>query len=271
MSTGALPSAGDPKRDAGSHAFGVPQSSPAPRRPAGGPAGLVFDVPDVLYDATLWRRWLLQLVSRLGIRIGYADFCTAWDDELVEVHRGRREYCEALQSFLLGFGLSWPQVDEIEAASRIQRQELELNVRPLPGVVRAIDELAGLDVLLVAWADTPDPAAGLADRLGRIVPRATFKTVLTSCDLEYAQPASECYQAMIAAAGGDGAHTVYVGHDPVHLAAAREAGLCTVAFNFAPSTVADHYLTRFEDLPPLIRNWSERSSVGSSPRGEARR
>ena len=37
-------------------------------------AGVVFDVPDVLYDATHWRRWLLQLVSRTGrVREEYYD------------------------------------------------------------------------------------------------------------------------------------------------------------------------------------------------------
>ena len=29
-------------------------------------AGLVIDVPDVLYDATLWRRWLVRLVTQLN-------------------------------------------------------------------------------------------------------------------------------------------------------------------------------------------------------------
>ncbi len=28
--------------------------------------GLIFDAADVLYDASAWRRWLLQLVSRFG-------------------------------------------------------------------------------------------------------------------------------------------------------------------------------------------------------------
>ncbi len=117
----------------------VRQDTCRPLEPLG---GIVLDVPDVLYDATLWRRWLFQLLGRLGIVLTYPDFDCDWNAQLVDVHRGRREYGEALQSFLLDQGLSWAQVDEIEAASGIQRRELELNVRPLAGTTRAIEALA---------------------------------------------------------------------------------------------------------------------------------
>lgn len=38
---------------------------------------MVIDVPDVLYDATHSHRWLLQLVNRLGVGVGYAEFYRA--------------------------------------------------------------------------------------------------------------------------------------------------------------------------------------------------
>ena len=224
--------------------------------PAAPVGGILFDVPDVLYDATLWRRWLFQLVGHLGIRLSYGEFHRAWDAHLVDVHRGRREYAEALESFLLACGLSWAQVDEIEAASRIARQNLELAVRPLPGVARAIDELAKLGPPLAAWADAPHTAAMLAERLGRLVPHTRFDAVLTSFDLECTQPAAECYQAALRALGLSAAQTVYVGHDTGHLAGARAAGMRTVAFNHEPDAEADHYLTRFDDLLALAKSWT---------------
>lgn len=252
MSPGAMPLSGGTSSSAAAHAAAVAPARHREARAAATLAGVVIDVPDVLYDATLWRRWLLQLVSRLGVRSGYAEFCDAWDAHLVDVYRGRREYSEALQTFLLDFGLTWPQVDEIEAASRIQRQDFELNVRPLPGVPRAVEELAATTPL-VAWADAPHPADKLAERLARLVPRTAFATVITSFDLECTQPAERCYQAMAEALGDDPVRILYVGHDAVHLAAARRAGLRTVAFNFGPGTQADHYLSRFEDLPRLVK------------------
>lgn len=224
--------------------------------PAGPVGGIAFDVPDVLYDATLRRRWLLQLVGHLGVRVGYAEFYRAWDAHLVDVHRGRRECAEALESFLLACGLSWAQVDEIEAASRIQRPNLEIGVRPLPGVVRAIGELARLGLPLAAWADAPHTAAKLAELLNRLVPGTCFDAVLTSFDLECTQPAAECYRAMLGALGLPAEQVVYVGHDTAHLAGARAAGLRTVALNFEPAAGADHYLTCFDDLLALAKTWS---------------
>ena len=109
---------------------------------------VVFDMDDVLYDATLWRRWLLQLLARLGVKAEYRSFYRTWDAEyLIDVHRGRREYAEAFQAFLLAQGLSWAQIDEVEAASRVHSQELESGVRPLPGVAATINELAARSVL----------------------------------------------------------------------------------------------------------------------------
>jgi FMN phosphatase YigB (HAD superfamily) len=252
MSAGAMPSSGGTSASVSPHAAALAPPRRGESQAAPAIAGVVFDVPDVLYDATAWRRWLLQLVSRLGVRIGYAAFCDAWDAHLIDVYRGRREFSEALQTFLLDFGLSWPQIDEIEAASRIQRQDFELNVRPLPGVARAVEELAAV-VPLVAWADAPYPAARLAERLARLVPRVPFTAVLTSFDIESTQPADRCYRAMVEALGGHPSGILYVGHDAVHLAAARQAGLRAIAFNFGPGTEADHYLTRFEDLPRLVK------------------
>ena len=70
--------------------------------------GVIFDMADVLYDATLWRRWLLRLVNQLGVPAEYEPFYHAWDhDYLADVHCGRRDYTEAFQTFLLARGLTW--------------------------------------------------------------------------------------------------------------------------------------------------------------------
>lgn len=225
-------------------------------QPAEDIGGIVFDVPDVLYDATLWRRWLFQLVTRLGVHSGYEDFDRRWNAHLADVHRGRREYAEALEAFLLDCGLTWGQVDEIEAARGIQRQNIDLHVRPLPGVLRVFDELARLGVPLAAWADASHASDKLAELLARLLPRTHFDAVLTSIDLESTQPDAACYRAMLAALRIPAPQAVYVGHDSEHLAAARAAGLRTVAVNFAPGAAADHCLTCIDDLPALVKSWS---------------
>ncbi len=228
-------------------------SSPPRVRPA--IDGLIFDTADVLYDATLWPRLLLRLVHRLGVDATYATFSGDWErNYLADVHCGRRQYDEAFESFLLSAGLSWAQIDEVEAASRIERQNLEPNARPLPGVLATIATLCEWRLRLVAWADTPRSASGVAERIARLGLADRFRAVLSSFDLEAAQPAPQCYQAALAALDLAADRVAYVGHDALHLAGAKAAGLRTIAFNYQAAAEADFFLSSFEELLPLVRS-----------------
>jgi FMN phosphatase YigB (HAD superfamily) len=226
--------------------------------------GVLVDTADVLYDATLWPRQLVRLVHGLGVPAAYPQWIVPWQrDYLVDVHCGRREYSEALQAFLLAAGLSWAQIDEVEAASRIERQQLELDVRPLPGVQRAIARLHESGLRLAAWADTCQPTAGVAARLERLGLSGRFCAVLSSFDLEAAQPAPRCYQAALDALALPAAELAYVGHDAEHLAAARAAGLATIAFNHPPHAEADFHLTAFDELAALLTERVAADSVAA--------
>ena len=62
-------------------------------------SGLLFDMGDVLYDATVWRRWLIQLLRRFDLHLDYTTLFKSWDRcFLLDVHRGRRPLCDAFQS-----------------------------------------------------------------------------------------------------------------------------------------------------------------------------
>ena len=216
--------------------------------------GVIFDTADVLYDATLWPRRLLRLVRGLGVKTTYAEFHDAWERHyLADVHCGRRNYEEAFQSFLLAFGLTWAQIDEVEAANRIERQSLDSEARALPGVLTTIATLCRWRIRLVAWADAPRPACAVADYLDRLGLSGRFVSVLSSFDLEAALPDVVCYQTALAALDLPAERVAYVGHDALHLAGARATGLRTIAFNYQQGAEADHFLSSFDELLPLVR------------------
>jgi FMN phosphatase YigB (HAD superfamily) len=215
--------------------------------------GLIFDTADVLFDATFWPRKLARLVSGFGVSPPYAEFIGRWDREfLPAVCRGRRDHDEAFCSFLLSWGLSWAQIDEIEADGRIQRRHFEREVRALPGVKRTLRSLSAGGLQLVAWADSCEPGENVSALLGRLGLANAFRSVLCSFDLEATQPDAQCYQVCVAALGLPTDRIAYVGHDAAHLAAAQEAGLVTVAFNHSPAAVADYYLPQFDTLLSLL-------------------
>lgn len=216
--------------------------------------GLIFDLADVLYDATAWRRWLLQLLPRFGVPADYHTFYRAWDREyLVDVQCGRREFNEAFQAFLFSQGLSWGQIDEVEAASRIRRAECERDVRPLPCVAATLRQLSAAGLKLVVLTNAVVPAAELHKILERVGLADLFSAVWSSFDLEAVTPAAVCYQAAIDSLRLPARQAAYVGHQMVALAGAQRAGLRTVAFNHERAARADVYLERFADLPAALK------------------
>ncbi|HVA48001.1 MAG TPA: HAD family hydrolase [Pirellulales bacterium] len=220
------------------------------RRPV---QGLLFDMGDVLYDATGWRRWLLQLLSRMGLHTHYRTLYHIWDDDfLADVYRGRRDYHEAFQSFLLSIGLSHGQIDEVQAASQARKRDLEANARPLPGVRATVSRLAGQGVALAVLSDSEQDGDGLRAQLGRLGLGGYFSAVLSSIDLEYTKPSPVCYRAALAAMQLASDDVAFVGHDGDELVGARAVGLQTIAFNYGPGAVADHYLTRFDELLQVV-------------------
>lgn len=215
--------------------------------------GLLFDPSDVLYDATVWRRWLLRVLAQLGVHTSYRSFFHVWDrDFLDDVHRGRREFCEAFQALLLSVGLSPGQIDEVEAACQARRHLWEQNTRLLPGVRATLGRLREAGVALGVLSDSEYPALVLAQRFERLGLGGIFKAVVSSIDLERIKPDPGCYSAALRAMELSAEQVAFVGHDPAELAGATRAGMATVAFNFGPDAKADMFINRFEQLLSLV-------------------
>lgn len=214
--------------------------------------GLLFDMGDVLYDATVWRRWLLQLLHRMGLHTHYRSFFKIWDcDFLDDVHCGRREYSEAFQAFLFSAGLSRGQIDEVEAASQARKRTLEESVRPFPGVRATLERLHAAGMTLGVLSDSESTAEELRARLSQLGIGGFFSAIVSSIDLERTKPDSACYLTALGALGLTAAQTAFVGHDAEELAGAKAVGMLTLAFNYEPGVAADRHLSRFEELLSL--------------------
>ncbi|HEV3024346.1 MAG TPA: HAD family hydrolase [Pirellulales bacterium] len=211
--------------------------------------GLIFDMGDVLYDATVWRRWLVQLLHRMGLHTRYRSFFKVWDEEyLDDVHRGRREHGEAFQAFLLAVGLSRGQIDEVVAASHARKREIEAGTRALPGVRETIARLSQQGVVLSVLSDSEYTSEVLHARLVKLGLGGRFTAAISSFDLERTKPDPVCYRAALTAMGMRADQVAFVGHDADELAGARAVRLRTLAFNFEPGAKADSFLSRFEEL-----------------------
>lgn len=220
------------------------------RSPAG---GLLFDMGDVLYDDTVWRRWLLQVLNRLGLHTNYRSFFHIWDhDFLDDVYRGRREFSEAFGAFLLAAGLSPAQIDEVEAACQTRRNQWEVTARLLPGVKATLQKLHAAGMVMATLCNSEHPATVLVERLQRLGVGGLFKAVVSSIDLERIKPDPVCYLTAARAMELPVDRIVFVGHDAEELVGAKRAGMSTIAFNSDPHAKADVFLTRFDELLGLL-------------------
>jgi FMN phosphatase YigB (HAD superfamily) len=223
--------------------------------------GLILDLANVIYDATLWRRELVRLLGRLHVPATYPAFFDRWQrDYLLDVQRGFRQYDEAFQAFLLSAGLSWGQIDEVEAFARCQRQAFEDNLRPLPAVAQTLSTLTERGVQLVALCDASQPAAFLARRVERLGMGGAFRQVLSSLDLGATKPAADCYTAALAALDLPACDVALVGCDCRSLDGARACGLRTIALNAQEPLEADAHLTSFAEILELVEHWPNQNS-----------
>ena len=239
-------------------------SRPGPTGPLARPVvGLLFDAGDVLYDATAWRRWLLQLLSRLGVHTNYRSFYHIWDrDYLADVYRGRREFGEAFEAFLLAVGLSWGQIDEVEAACQARRSQWETKARPLPGVRSTLSRLHAAGFTLGVLSDCDYSGCELEARLDRFGLGGLFSAVVSSLDLQRTKPEPICYRTALEQMGVRPEQAAFVGHDAEELAGGAAVGMQTIAFNFDPEAQADVHITRFDELLDLVDARWPRAAAG---------
>jgi HAD superfamily hydrolase (TIGR01509 family) len=212
-------------------------------------AALVVDLDHVLYDASPWQRWLLQLLNRIGLHTHYQCFFRTFErDYLDGVYRGQSDYWEALREYLIAAGVSKGRTEEVLAAAHGKHRELWHDVRPLPGVAGTLAQLTSRGVRLAVLSNSAEPAAEIEDKLQRLGIAGRFEVVLSSRDLRVAKPTPECYQAALRALDLSGEDVGFIAHATLELAGAGLAGMTTFAINHSADAEADIFLDRFEQL-----------------------
>lgn len=215
---------------------------------------VVFEPAGVFYDATLWCRWLLALLARMGWRSGFRAFAQLLrGDCLHDVYCGRADRSAALRQFLKGLGLNCGQTEEVLAASAAWRRQLDNSLRPLPGVRKAVMLLRQTGVKLAVLADTEESAAGMQERLAALGMADDFDAVVASRDIGCTKPDSRAYRAVEQAVQVDAQRIAFVGQDRNDLAGAGKVGWLRIACHHEPTVEADVHLARLEDLAGLIQ------------------
>jgi HAD superfamily hydrolase (TIGR01509 family) len=220
------------------------------------PSALLFACDNVLYDATVWERWLVKLLKSVGVRIDQAGFSRRWEQGyLADVHCGRRHADEAFRDYLGQLGLSRGLIDEVAAASQGRRHQYLRDTRSTPHLRHTIGSLAQSGLALGILADSELRAAELEQHLTRLGFGGRFLFVLSSVELGHTKAEPEGYRAAAARFGKPLERIAFIGNQAEHLAAAARLGMATIAFNYDDQARADLYLRQFDELIAVLADW----------------
>jgi FMN phosphatase YigB (HAD superfamily) len=233
------------------------------RIPAPPVSGLLCDVGGVLYDDTVWWRWLLKLVVRLGLSTHYTPFARVWLREYVpRIRCGELEYWQALRMFLRAAGLSHGQIEEVEAAGHARRRVCETEIFPLPGVVQVLARLQNLGIRLAILSTSCLDENRVRQQLHRLGIETYFEHVVTALDAARRQPPQGSLGLALEVTGFSPNEVCYVGRDTEALREASAAGLRTVAVNYEGDAEADIYLAHFDQLLTSLSWKTVRAKAG---------
>ncbi len=219
------------------------------RDPAPPIAGLLIDLCGVLYDDSVWRRWLFKLVQHVGLHTTYTPFFRTWQsDYLVRVKRQELDYWQAFRLFLRSAGLTSGQIDEVEAASHARYRQYETEILPLPGVIHVLTRLTELGIQLTLLSSAHFSLSEVHARLKRLGLASYFQSVLSVPEMWRQFPGRPAFQLAVEATGLVPSQLGFIGRDTAMLAEAGAVGLRRIAVNYDDDAVADILIGSIDQL-----------------------
>ncbi|MCA9174005.1 MAG: HAD family hydrolase [Planctomycetales bacterium] len=217
------------------------------------PAALLIELCGVLYDDSCWRRWMLQLLTRMGVSTQYAAFYQTWEQEhFGRVCAGEMDYWQGMRAFLRSVGMPPGLLNEACAAGQSRRKQWERSIRPLPTVVDTLRLLQQSDVpvAVIAHASFSRQTAQRKLReLGLI--RHVTGGVHATADLGKAGRFGSRFRVATECLSLPPERIVYVGCGRLAIEQALDDGLRCFGFNTDLTTLPCELLDNFASLGEL--------------------
>ncbi|MCA9224178.1 MAG: HAD hydrolase-like protein [Planctomycetales bacterium] len=220
-------------------------------------AGVIFDPAGVLYDGTLWVRWLFQLLSRMGMYSHFTVFARVWEEDYLPlINLQQADYWQTMRWYLTSLGFTPAQLDEVQAAGQSRRREFEENARPLPHVRQTLEQLSRAGLSLSVCCSGPWTDEQMTARLERLQLADLFDGI----DSRFSGPSSEPTQRDLVSALAEtmaaselrAEETAVVSARIATLQAARSLGAAAIAVDAQNLIDEATMLATFDELSRLI-------------------
>ncbi len=213
---------------------------------------LIFDVGDILYDASEWRRWLTNQLVEMGVDVTYPQLVNVWECLLVDVYKGDAGYWSRFAQLMNHFGLDANQTRDLEEQARKKGAAVQLDRKPMPQVPETLGRLKDLGISLVALSDNESGESGVRKTLNQLGIEDCFLAVVSSCTIGHVKPEPEAFDYAINASEHHKSECGFVAHDVDELQGAQDHDLFAIGYNCHPGAPADLYIQDFSELLQLV-------------------
>ena len=191
---------------------------------------IIFDAGDILYDATLWRKYLYQyLVKHFKIKLTYAEVFYFWDNYyLKEIYQGRADYKESFMRFmeLLGIDLTEKQKKQLEA----RKKEIEKNTKPREWVLPLFKKLKRNKTMIAILTDSESRGTKVARRYKEWSIFEYIDAIVSSKDIGFIKPYRESYEFVLTKLKCRPENALFVGHDYDEILGAKNVGIKAIEY-----------------------------------------
>ncbi len=212
---------------------------------------VIFDLGDVLYDATQWRTWLTEYLCANRLSLTYVEVCQEWERWLVPVYRGQVPYWHRFDDFVASLPLSGEARSAVKLGAR--EKAASLGGTPLfDGVPELLEQIKESGIHIAALSDTESSGKSLRDRLNKWGIDKYFDAVVSSADIGFIKPEPQAYQSVLERLQVPAEHSVFVGHDEDELRGAMNVGMTAIAYHCGSHVSAHHIIHRLDELISLL-------------------
>ena len=223
--------------------------------------GILLDMEGVIYDATVWHRWLFQKIRRLGVVGDFESFFRIWQiDFWPDWITGHSDFWELTQRYLTEIGLSQPQIDEVLVGGRPRWSDFQKSIRPLPQIQNALWTIRGSGITIGVVANVADSESALQSKLRQFGFADVVDFVVTSHSAKRLLPSEPTLAVVRGHISFDVGEIALVSNHQSVLHSAKEMGLCPIGCG-----------SGIEEYPAIdhLKELSQRVALGCERRDRA--
>ena len=219
-----------------------------------GISGWIFQLGGVLYDGTVWRRWLLDHLRKFGLHTHYQVFFRHWDLEYVpRIQRGELSFQDAIENVLVRTGMPDTDINQITPVLRNKRKSLRAEERPLAGVADLLNALQAAGHRLAIWGVEPCDQESIYEKVTRLGLEQFFDFIAQADNAGHGHVPDRLLASTLQALKVAHPQIAFVGNTPEYLRLARMVGLQTVSVGVDPMEQTDWQLQDVMQLQNMLK------------------